>query len=457
MDCGFSRSYDAHWTTGRALGRGAYGVVHEARAKPGSPSAVDDQLAAVKILRKDRLTSACSLQKEVAVMRLLTQSCAPSTVHLLGAYEDHAHVYLVLTLASGGDVYDRIAAAGGQPYSESDAAACVACVCTALAHAHMHGVVSLDVKLENFLICDGALLLADWGLARFLAPGDIGTTRPVGTAYYCAPELLTDHKFGPESDCWSLGVATYILLAGRAPFNGADEHATLARIAMDPSPPDYSPLSPGARDFVSQLLVREPAMRMTAAEALSHPWLGIASGSLAEAQRHPLDASVLVGLRAFRRVGRMRRLALHALAATFEPRELPALWDQYSAALHAGEPGGAKRLAAALRMMPQGHSPGHVDVDALINELDNDGCIGWAEFLAGALRGRHLRALREADPLSWARHVGAAFAALAQDSKFLSDGELAQLLASSDAGGDSRVSREEFEALLKRSESSADA
>ena len=112
----------------------------------------------------------------------------------------------------------------------------------------------LDVKLENLLLDTetGTLRAADWGLAQFLPPGGHGSGAPVGTgarrssacahaapraltrmllpaatyipqAYYCAPELLLRHAYGAESDCWSAGVLTYILLTGRPPFNGASE------------------------------------------------------------------------------------------------------------------------------------------------------------------------------------------------------------------------------------------
>ena len=467
MDCGFPRTYEANWTTGRVLGRGACGVVHEATPVAGGTCV---ETAAVKVIRKDRLLSAAAVRNEVAVMARLTETRCPNAVMLLGAFEDAAHVYLVQTLCTGGDVYTHVAS---RAYTERDAAACVASVCNAVAHAHLHGVVWLDLKLDNMLLdASGTLRVADWGLARFLDGGHrTGVTRPVGTAFYCAPELLHSHTFGAESDCWSLGVATYILLCGRAPFCGPTERDILARITMDASPPDYDAapwptISAQARDFVGRLLCRDPRQRMTAAAALSHPWLAHTSPA-EEGRSLPLDVSVLAGLRSFRQAGRMRRLALHALAGTFTREELPSLWEQYSFALHAGEPGGTGRLASAL--LQQGGIAA-ADVEALVDELDgrHQGSLSWAQFVAGALRGRHLRHLQDTDPQGWATHVGAAFAALDADADgFLTDAELAARLGSgvaagasaraeADVDGDGRVSVDEFSALLRRDDSCAD-
>ena len=461
MDCGFPRTYEANWSTGRVLGRGACGVVHEA-TRVSTLQGVDR--AAVKVLRKDRMQSVAAVSNEVSIMARLTETGCPHAVLLLGAYEDEAHVYVVESLCAGGDVYTHVAA---KLYSERDAAGCVAAVCTAVAHAHMLGICWLDLKLDNMLLdASGKLLVADWGLARYLDGGSrVGVTRPVGTCFYCAPELLHSHTFGTESDCWSLGVATYILLCGRAPFEGPTERDILARITLDARPPDYSAppwpsLSAQARDFVGRLLCRDPRQRMTAAAALSHPWLADPT----EHRPLPLDVSVLAGLRSFRQASRMRRLALHALAGTFSPEELPALWQQYSRALHAGEPGGTGRLAGAL--LEQGGIAA-ADVEALVNELDGrqQGSLTWAQFVAGALRGRHLQHLQVTDPKGWACHVGAAFAALDADADgFLSDAELAALLGGgaasarreADADGDGRVSMSEFEALLRRDDSYAD-
>uniref|UniRef100_A0ACD5U923 Uncharacterized protein n=1 Tax=Avena sativa TaxID=4498 RepID=A0ACD5U923_AVESA len=105
-------------------------------------------------------------------------------------------------------------------YSEKDAAIVVRQMLKVAAECHLHGLVHRDMKPENFLFKsskEGSLLKAtDFGLSDFIRPGkqfrDI-----VETAYYVAPEVLK-RKSGPESDVWSIGVITYIMLCGRRPF-----------------------------------------------------------------------------------------------------------------------------------------------------------------------------------------------------------------------------------------------
>jgi calcium-dependent protein kinase len=105
-------------------------------------------------------------------------------------------------------------------YSEKDAAVVVRQMLKVAAECHLHGLVHRDMKPENFLFKstkeDSSLKATDFGLSDFIRPGkhfrDI-----VGSAYYVAPEVLK-RKSGPESDVWSIGVITYILLCGRRPF-----------------------------------------------------------------------------------------------------------------------------------------------------------------------------------------------------------------------------------------------
>jgi calcium-dependent protein kinase len=105
-------------------------------------------------------------------------------------------------------------------YSEKDAARIVRQMLNVAARCHLNGVVHRDMKPENFLFKspkeDSPLKATDFGLSDYIRPGkrfhDV-----VGSAYYVAPEVLK-RKSGPESDVWSIGVITYILLCGKRPF-----------------------------------------------------------------------------------------------------------------------------------------------------------------------------------------------------------------------------------------------
>uniref|UniRef100_A0A453BKH6 Calcium-dependent protein kinase n=2 Tax=Aegilops tauschii subsp. strangulata TaxID=200361 RepID=A0A453BKH6_AEGTS len=151
----------------------------------------------------------------------------------------------------------------------------------------------------------------------------------VGSAYYVAPEVLK-RKSGPESDVWSIGVITYILLCGRRPFWDKTEDGIFKEVLKNK--PDFrrkpwANITPSAKDFVQKLLVKDPRARLTAAQALSHEW--VREGG--QASEIPLDISVLHNMRQFVKYSRFKQFALRALASTLNPEELSDLRDQFNA------------------------------------------------------------------------------------------------------------------------------
>jgi len=191
-------------------------------------------------------SSRAEVEREVACLRALPPH--PNVVQLVDAFADPAQrAFVVVTeLLPGGELLDALLSQDGGAYPEATAASAAAQVCAALAHAHRHGVVHRDIKLDNVLLGAagdlGSLKLADFGLSAALAPavgaapaggGGGGETaegrqqqrQPLfglatvcGTPAYVAPEVLAAGRGGPrygaEADCWSLGVLVFILLGG---------------------------------------------------------------------------------------------------------------------------------------------------------------------------------------------------------------------------------------------------
>ncbi|URE05386.1 calcium-dependent protein kinase [Musa troglodytarum] len=181
--------------------------------------------------------------------------------------------YFFIRLCEGGELLDRILAKKDSRYTEKDAAIVVRQMLKVAAECHLHGLVHRDMKPENFLFKsteeNSPLKATDFGLSDFIEPGkkfhDI-----VGSAYYVAPEVLK-RKSGPESDVWSIGVITYILLCGRRPFWDRTEDGIFREVLRNK--PDFRrkpwpSISNSAKDFVKKLLVKDPHVRLTAAQAL---------------------------------------------------------------------------------------------------------------------------------------------------------------------------------------------
>jgi calcium-dependent protein kinase len=158
-------------------------------------------------------------------------------------------------------------------YSEKDAARIVRQMLNVAARCHLNGVVHRDMKPENFLFKspkeESPLKATDFGLSDYIRAGkrfhDV-----VGSAYYVAPEVLK-RKSGPESDVWSIGVITYILLCGKRPFWDKTEAGIFNEVLK--KKPDFRDkpwptISASAKDFVKKLLVKDAFARLTAAQAL---------------------------------------------------------------------------------------------------------------------------------------------------------------------------------------------
>jgi calcium-dependent protein kinase len=136
--------------------------------------------------------------------------------------------------------------------------------------------------------------------------------KPRGTAYYVAPEVMR-FEYGPEADMWSVGVIAYLLLSGKVPFHGDTETEILQQVMagkkIDFESGPWVRVSHQAKDFLKKILERDVGLRHTAVQALNHPWLrGEASGEF------EIDAAAVSSLHAFSKYGRMRKLALRAIA-----------------------------------------------------------------------------------------------------------------------------------------------
>ena len=140
-------------------------------------------------------------------------------------------------------------------------------------------VVHRDIKPENIMIMgrepNGLLhvKLIDFGTAKLFSEGNKHKAL-VGSSYYIAPEVIRG-KYDEACDLWSVGVIMYIMLTGTPPFNGDEDEEILQAVSIgkyDTTLPQYQALSDNAKDLLTKLLKFDPSERITAAEALSHPW-----------------------------------------------------------------------------------------------------------------------------------------------------------------------------------------
>ena len=202
---------------------------------------------------------------------------------LVDYFETMNNLYLVTDLALGGELFDRICRKGS--YYESDAVDLIRATLSAVAYLHDHGIVHRDLKPENLLFRtpedNAELLIADFGLSRIMDEEQFHVlTTTCGTPGYMAPEIFKKTGHGKPVDLWALGVITYFLLCGYTPFDrDSDFEEMQAILNADYSftPIEYwRGVSSHAKDFIRRCLTIDPTKRITAHEALQHPFVAAA-------------------------------------------------------------------------------------------------------------------------------------------------------------------------------------
>ncbi|KAH6767935.1 CDPK-related kinase 3 [Perilla frutescens var. frutescens] len=178
-----------------------------------------------------------------------------------------------------------------QVYTEEEAKLIIVQILSVVEFCHLQGVVHRDLKPENFLFTsrseDADMKLIDFGLSDFTRT-DERLNDIVGSAYYVAPEVL-HRSYSVEADIWSINVITYTLLCGSRPFWARTESGIFRSVLRaDPNFDDmpWPSVSPHAKDFMKRLLNKDYRKRMTAAQALTHPWL--------RSENHPIPLDILV-------------------------------------------------------------------------------------------------------------------------------------------------------------------
>ncbi|KAL9999072.1 putative protein kinase CAMK-CDPK family [Helianthus debilis subsp. tardiflorus] len=322
---GYNKNFGAKYELGKEIGRGHFGHTCHAKGKKGE---LKDQPVAVKIISKAKMTTAISIEdvrREVKILRAL--SGHKHLIHFFDACEDANNVYIVMELCEGGELLDRILSRGGR-YTEADAKLIIVQILSVVAFCHLQGVVHRDLKPENFLFMskseDADMKLIDFGLSDFIRPEE-RLNDIVGSAYYVAPEVL-HRSYSLEADIWSIGVISYILLCGSRPFWARTESGIFrAVLRADPNFDDipWPSVSPEAKDFVKRLLNKDYRKRMSAAQALTHPWLST--------ENHPIPLDILIYklVKAYLHASPLKRAALKALSKALTENELIYLRAQF--------------------------------------------------------------------------------------------------------------------------------
>ena len=180
---------------------------------------------------------------------------------------------------AGGDLFSYIEKRGFQ-LKETRAAQIIHKLATAIYYLHQYGIIHRDLKPENILMTNDTeeadIRLLDFGLGKIIGPNEF-CTEPFGTFSYAAPEVLLEKPYNFKADLWTIGIITYLLVAGFLPFDDENSEKEIARQTVyEPTPfPNsvWKSISSEAKAFVNNLLNKDPSKRMNIKQILEHPWL----------------------------------------------------------------------------------------------------------------------------------------------------------------------------------------
>ncbi|KAK9524362.1 hypothetical protein VZT92_016762 [Zoarces viviparus] len=253
------------------LGKGAFSVVKRCmKISTG-------QEYAAKVINTKKLSARDhqKLEREARICRLLKHA---NIVRLHDSISEEGFHYLVFDLVTGGELFEDIVAR--EYYSEADASHCIQQILESVNHCHVNGIVHRDLKPENLLLASklkgAAVKLADFGLAIEVQGEQQAWFGFAGTPGYLSPEVLRKDPYGKPVDMWACGVILYILLVGYPPFWDEDQHRLYQQIkagAYDFPSPEWDTVTPEAKDLINKMLTINPAKRVTATDALKHPWI----------------------------------------------------------------------------------------------------------------------------------------------------------------------------------------
>ena len=255
------------------LGDGSYGTVYLAMNLFTRTNVAMKKINKVKENEIDEM----EIKNEIDILKKLDH---PNIVKILEFYSTEKAYYIITDYCSCGELYNQIK----HQYTENQLAVLFYQLFSGLCYLHANNIVHRDLKLENILISEIErdketnknlfwIKIIDFGTAKIFEKNK-SEKAVVGSSYYIAPEVLQKH-YNEKCDTWSAGVILYMLIVGRAPFDGKDDDEIIENISKGEFNSKQRKLvsaSNEVQDLVKKLLEVDPVRRLSAAQALKHPW-----------------------------------------------------------------------------------------------------------------------------------------------------------------------------------------
>lgn len=376
-------SYDFSET----LGRGAFAEVKKAVFKPtGDPRAV-------KIIHKIGLANESMDPKhKLRELKVLQELDHPNILRVFELYEDKNRYYIVMEFCAGGDLFSRLQQV--RRFTEVQVGKLMYQLLSAVTYCHQRFVIHRDLKPENILLEgteDLTIRIADFGSSSFLDPKK-KLSGVHGSAYYIAPEVLKE-AYNEKCDVWSCGIILYILLTGRPPYSGRSEKEILAAVFDgDLDITGLQGVGQEARDLTTQMLNKNYRLRISAAEALNHPF--ITKSKQADASSGQQLTAALTNLKGFNGASKLKD-AIHTFIATqiATQADLKDLREAFQTIDRNGDGKVSREELLAKYRETMSSTSAEKEVAEIMAQVDtnNSGFIDYTEFLTASLsKSKHL-------------------------------------------------------------------
>ena len=212
----------------------------------------------------------------------------PDIVRIMEFYNTDDCYYIINEYCPGGELFEQV----NNIFSETQIAVMFRQIFSGLAYLHSNNVIHRDLKLENILIQEKEksketnedlfiLKIIDFGTAKIFDKNKKAKAI-VGSSYYIAPEVL-NKKYNRECDLWSAGVILYMFIVGHAPFEGKNDREIMEKVKkgnFSKNERRWINASDEVKDLINKLLIYEPEKRLTAIDALKHPWFKVSNSNI---------------------------------------------------------------------------------------------------------------------------------------------------------------------------------